>query len=407
MAGIKSSTGKITPPEAYRGVSLKDLVEAYGGINESMGINIVAEDGYAITYSYDQLMNGNFIAYDPATGEELRSAVELDAILAYERNGEPLDEKEDGVLRLVIISPTNNQVTDGHWSVKWVAAVEIKSLVQDWKLELEGAIEASIDRASYESCVNCHKATWKDDKAQEWVGVPLWLLAGYADDEIKHEGPAFNDDVAQAAYLFELITADGYSISLESTRFTRDNNFIIANLVNGNQLPDQYFPLRLVGSAVEKNEQIGQITQVKLHLEDVTLPTPETITPTESVSAVPPGEGDLVIYGMVENPLVLNEEDIGAMEVVDFTAEHPKKGNETYQGVRLSNLFDQAMITGAAQSVVFTASDGYASEISLSDVQGCADCLLAFTETAGKFKLVMPGFPSDAWVKDIAQIEIK
>ena len=57
-AGIKSSTGKITPPVMVKGVALKDLAELIGGMDETTGFNVVAEDGYSITYSFDQLQNG-------------------------------------------------------------------------------------------------------------------------------------------------------------------------------------------------------------------------------------------------------------------------------------------------------------------------------------------------------------
>ena len=83
-AGIKSSTGKITPPVPFKGVALKDLVESIGGMDATSGFSVVAEDGYSITFSYDQIQNGTFIAYDPATGNELKNPVELTAILAYE-----------------------------------------------------------------------------------------------------------------------------------------------------------------------------------------------------------------------------------------------------------------------------------------------------------------------------------
>ena len=119
-AGFKSSTGKITPPLPHRGVSLKTLAELLGPLDPGMGINAVAKDGYGITFSYDQLTNGSFIAYDPATGDELKSPGGLTAMLAFERDGQPLPEDSDGALRVVIISPKRDQVTDGHWSVKWV-----------------------------------------------------------------------------------------------------------------------------------------------------------------------------------------------------------------------------------------------------------------------------------------------
>ena len=138
-AGIKSSTGKITPPVMVKGVALKDLAELIGGMDETSGFNVVAEDGYSITYSFDQLQNGSFIAYDPATGAELKNPVELTVILAYEADGKPLDPKQDGTLRLAIVSDELNQVTDGHWAVKWVNKLEVKSLGAEWVLQLDGA----------------------------------------------------------------------------------------------------------------------------------------------------------------------------------------------------------------------------------------------------------------------------
>jgi hypothetical protein len=96
QAGIKSSTGKITLPELYKGVSLKDLMAALGGFDASTGVNVVAKDGYGITFSYDQVMNGTFIAYDPST------------------------------------------------------ALEVKSLGEEWTLHLEGAITEEMDRATFE-----------------------------------------------------------------------------------------------------------------------------------------------------------------------------------------------------------------------------------------------------------------
>ena len=35
---------------------------------------------------------------------------------------------------LAILSPKCNQVTDGHWWVKWVTKVEVKPVVAGWAL---------------------------------------------------------------------------------------------------------------------------------------------------------------------------------------------------------------------------------------------------------------------------------
>ncbi|MEW5872298.1 MAG: molybdopterin-dependent oxidoreductase [Chloroflexota bacterium] len=407
-AGIKSSTGRITPPALFKGVALKDLMELVGGMDASMGVNIEAEDGYAITYSYDQIMQGDFIAYDPATGEEITIDSPLTVMVAYERDGQPLPEDSDGTFRIAIVSAKNNQVTDGHWAVKWVRKVEVKSFGETWLLKLDGAIQAEIDRATFESCgaPGCHAVTWTDDKAQEWTGIPLYLLAGWIDDEIKHEGPAFNDAVADAGYILKIVADDGYSVELDSQLVKRNKDILVGYLVNGNPLPDTDYPLRLVGPAVEKKLQVGRIAEILLTVSGEALPTPEPTAPP-APTAAPGAEGTLSILGQVEQPLTLDEAGLRALEVVKISAEHPKKGPQEYEGVRLNALLEQAKVKAGASTLVLVASDGYSVEVSLEAVQACADCLVAFSDTQGKFNLVMPGMESSTWIKEIVTIEVK
>jgi DMSO/TMAO reductase YedYZ molybdopterin-dependent catalytic subunit len=407
QGGIKSSTGKITLPALWTGVSLKDLVAATGGFDESMGVNVVAEDGYGITFSYDQVMNGSFIAYDPSTGDEIDPSGPLTAMLAYSREGGPLDPKQDGALRLAIVSAKNDQVTDGHWSVKWVNKIEIKSLGEAWTLHLEGAIVEDMDRGTFESgsSPNCHAQTWTDDHAQRWVGIPLWLLVGRVDDEVQHNGPAFNDALADAGYSVDVVAADGYSVSFESARIKRNDQIVVAFQVNDNPLPEQYYPLRLVGDDLANSEMVGMIAQIVVHVEGMSVPSP-TPEPTATPAPVTV-EGNLLVAGLVDQPLGLSEEDLRAMEVAQITAEHPKSGQAEYEGVRLNALLDQAGVQDAAAKLVITAADGYAAEVFLAEVRDCADCLVAFTNTPDKFKMVMPELPSSAWVKDVVQIEVQ
>ncbi len=407
-AGIKSSTGKITPPLPFKGVALKDLAALVGGMDETTGFNVVAEDGYSITYSYDQINNGTFVAYDPATGNELKNPVTLIPILAYEMDGQPLDPKQDGTLRLAIVSDTLNQVTDGHWSVKWVNKLEAKQLGAEWVLKAHGAIKEDIDRASVESCgaPQCHGASWTDDKAQEWVGVPLWLFVGAVDDEIPHEGPAFNYDLSQTGYSVDVIAGDGYTVTFDSVRVARNDNIILAYKVNENPLIDTYFPLRLVGSDLEKNEMAGGVVELKLGLEPLPA-TPKPVATEEPVAPATEVEGSLVITGLVGQPLGFMEADLRALNVLQITAEHPKSGSAEFEGVSLNALLDMAGVQDDATTLVVTAVDGYAAEVSLDEVRACTDCLIGFTNTLEKLKMVMPGFDSGAWVKDVVNLEVK
>jgi len=400
--GIKSSTGKITPPVMFKGVALKDLA-ALAGMDETSGLNVVAEDGYSITFSYDQIQNGTFIAYDPALGNELKNPGKLTAMVAYEIDGQPLDPKQDGNLRLIVVSDELNQVTDGHWAVKWVNKIEIKPLVMEWELKASGGIEDAYDRATIESCSapQCHGTSWTDDKAQEWVGVPLYVLVGGVDDENTHEGiAAYNTDLVAAGYTVDVIASDGYTVTFEAERLNRNMNIILAAKVNDNPLAEKYFPLRLVGSDLQKNEMAGMITEFKINF-----PTAEA--GAGEVASVPAEQATFKLTGLVDQELSLNEAALRGLEVLKITAEHPKKGTEEYEGVSLNALLDLAGLKADAKTLLVTAADGFTAEIDLAAIRACENCLFGFTNTAEKFKLVLPGLESNFWVKDVVSIEVK
>ncbi|MCX6028791.1 MAG: extracellular solute-binding protein [Chloroflexi bacterium] len=130
-----------------------------------------------------------------------------------------------------------------------------------------------------------------------------------------------------------------------------------------------------------------------------------TVAPTTAAAPAASVTGDLVMVGAVEKALGLKEADLRGMKVVKITAEHPKSGSAEYEGVRLSDLFALAKPTAAATKLVFTAADGFSAEVDLAAIRGCADCMVAFTNTPGKLKLAMPALPSNLWVKDVNKIE--
>ncbi|RPH62470.1 MAG: hypothetical protein EHM81_02160, partial [Chloroflexi bacterium] len=121
----------------------------------------------------------------------------------------------------------------------------------------------------------------------------------------------------------------------------------------------------------------------------------------------PAAAAALTITGLVGQELKLSDADLKAMTVVEITAEHPKKGAQKYSGVKLSELLAKAQIKPEAATLVFVASDGFSAELDAATVNACADCMIAFTETAGSYQLVMPGQSSKLWVKGIVKIEVK
>jgi hypothetical protein len=394
--GIKNSTGRITLPAWYKGVLLADLCALVSELGASVGIHVVAEDGYAMTMSYDQVNGGAFVAYDPATGEEINPGTELVAVIGYQVDGEPLPEKSDGKLRLMILGDRNTQVTDGHWWVKWVDTIEIREMGQEWYLSLEGMLSEEMDRGTFESCSSpsCHGVVWTDDEGHEWLGTALYLIAARVDDENKHDFGGFNVELAESGYEIQLVAADGYTVTIASGDASGNNDMIIAHQLDGEPLPEEFYPLRSVGPALEKKEMVGQIASINVILQPAGDVLPQAST----------GEAALTVNGLVQNELWLAYETLAELEVVEITAEHPRKGEQAYSGIRLNALLERAVIAEGADTLLITASDNYAALVPLDALGACADCLVAFDE--GMLRTVMPGMESSAWVKEVVTLTL-
>jgi len=267
-AGIKSSTGVITPPSKYRGVPLKSLADLVGGITQANGVTIVAKDGYGMTFSYRQIMENGFTTYDPATGEEEPADGKLTPIIAYENEGEPIDE-DDGPLKLAVAEDTPGQVVDGHWAIKWLDQISVTKASAAWKVQLEGAVPGKLDRAAYVNCASpgCHGSGWVDGQGQRWEGIPLYLIAGLVDDGQKHDAGAYNARLAEKGYEIQIETIDGEVITIDSRVIAGKDSVVLTSKVDGGELPDEYFPLRLVGPGLSEAQMPGGIARIVVRVK--------------------------------------------------------------------------------------------------------------------------------------------
>jgi hypothetical protein len=184
---------------------------------------------------------------------------------------------------------------------------------------------------------------------------------------------------------------------LDSQFIKNNNDLLVAFLVNDGELPEKYYPLRLVGSGLENNQMVGQIVRIIVNV-------PPASTPT--VAAVPENSGSLTIKGMVNQELTLKDSGLRAMETVTINVEG-KDGPQDFQGVRLNTLLDNAGLKDRASKLTFTASDNYSSDVNLSDVRDCPNALLAFMDTPGTYMIVLPDQPTSTWVKNVILIEVK
>lgn len=412
-SGTISSTGVISPPMKIKGVSLVELADLVGGLQPSLGINIVAKDGYSITMSYDQITNGNFTTYDPGTGDERSIDDPLVAVVAFERDGEEIPEDHDGPLRIFVVSESNNQIIDGHWSVKWVEKLELKPLAEDWVLYLEGTITEDLDRASFESCTapGCHAASWTDAEGDQWSGVPLYLLAGRVDDGNVHEDRAYNDDFAAQGYKLQVYASDGYNASIESSQSTFNEALIVASFLNGEPLGEDQFPLRLVGDALEKSQMVSQIAKIVIvPNEGVEEPSIEESASEQwedqAIDLTLPEGVAIKITGDVRNQLALTTDNLGGLGIVEVEVEHPKKGLQLYRGVKLNLILSLAGIEAGATTLVMTAADGFTVELPLNQIQACENCLIAL-DADGTLSMAMDGMGGGFWVIDVIHLNVK
>ncbi len=121
-----------------------------------------------------------------------------------------------------------------------------------------------------------------------------------------------------------------------------------------------------------------------------------------------PGPVVLTVTGLVGKDTGLTDADLHAMKAATISTTPPKKDTaQDYTGVRLSDLMDKVKVKTEATTMVMTASDGFSSEIDMTTLKACADCMIAFTDTAGTLNAVMPGQSNKAWVKGIVKIEFK
>jgi DMSO/TMAO reductase YedYZ molybdopterin-dependent catalytic subunit len=268
-AGIRSSTGVITLPAEYTGVRLSDLTDLVGGMTKVNGVTLVAKDGYGMTFSYNMIMDHAFTAYDPATGGEQAPSKDLTVVVAYAREGKPLGEDE-GPLRLMVGTPTpGGQVVDGHWSVKWIERISVTKASAEWKVQLEGAVPGKLDKPTYVNCASpgCHGSGWVDADGKRWEGVPLYLVAGLIDDKKRHGAGAYNAALARKGYDIVFETATGEVVTIDSRDIAGKQDIVLAGKLDGGELPEEYFPLRLVGPGLSEAQMPGGIVRILVRVK--------------------------------------------------------------------------------------------------------------------------------------------
>ena len=325
-------------------------------------------------------------------------------IVANKINGAPLSESHFP-LRLV-----GSGLTSGAQRVGKIASINLTNIpeIETWTLELSGATDYLMRQAEFDSAVLCpqigHTAVYTDSNEDVWVGIPLWLLVGWVDDDVDHGEGAFNDELAAIGYQVKVVAADGYSYTFSIADIARNDNIIVAYTVNGLPLPEDRYPLRVVGSGlVSGGQRVGQISRIEL------LNLPEL-----------PPDWELELSGVLSTTLSATE---FIAEATANPASWVDSSNNTYNGValwRLAGMVDDAdpttfndALATIGYDIKSIASDGYSRVITSSLVARNDNILVAYEmngaplpEDRYPLKLVGAGLSSRDMVSMLARIEL-
>lgn len=120
--GTKGKGGVVTGPFAYQGASLKDILNAVGGVKAGQSVKLTGSDGYSKTLTFDQVTSGGFSTYD-AKGNPVTPATSPVLVVVYSSQGAPLDSSV-GPLEVGLLS-SDNLVADGNMWVKLLNKIDI------------------------------------------------------------------------------------------------------------------------------------------------------------------------------------------------------------------------------------------------------------------------------------------
>ena len=118
------------------------------------------------------------------------------------------------------------------------------------------------------------------------------------------------------------------------------------------------------------------------------------------------GEVALKVTGNVAKEKGWTEAKVKAMKTLDVESTNKDGETSTYTGVLITDLLAETKPNADATSVVFVADDGYTAEVTLEELNACADCIVSFRNQGG-FSTVMPNFSGKLQVKGVIEIQVK
>jgi PKD repeat protein len=138
-------------------------------------------------------------------------------------------------------------------------------VVDEWSITLTGVGSEQLTRANFETLADSNRLTYTDASGT-WSGVALWRILAQVDDA---DPATFSDTAADLGYNVTVKAGDGFSKLMTSSLLKRNDNFIVADRLNGTPLlkldgSKQVWPLKIVGSTPTSGQKVGNISQIIL-----------------------------------------------------------------------------------------------------------------------------------------------
>jgi hypothetical protein len=273
-AGFKNDANNVTGPEAVTGVKITDIVQDELGtpLTAAQAVDVIGGDGYLQPFSYASIVNQTGLSMWDATTKNpvsVSSLTGLATVLVYAAPNPPGDLLANGPLRFMVADATNeNAVMTGSDSVYDVARLDVvpAAVVKDFSLKLTGLKikgkrqTRTITRNDFQSCVNCHGASYKT-AGVKWSGTPLYYLVGEVDGGATM---GYNATLAKKGYRIKLVSTTGKTRIVSSRTIIHKRAIVLAWQRNGAVFGSSLFPLRLIGPKLKASQELGRIKSVVL-----------------------------------------------------------------------------------------------------------------------------------------------
>ncbi|MEA1909303.1 MAG: hypothetical protein U9N43_09810 [Euryarchaeota archaeon] len=378
-----------------KGTDVKDLCELVGGMSPGDEIGIIASDGFHKRFGYENV-------YSPQPGQG-------PMVICWYKDGTYVPDYTDGIQLTFFaddhifgnwdmhecmapehrynysgVSPSSNGL-----SVRDISDIAIYSnetAETTWSLELTGAINETMSKATFEEGVTCHDGfSYTDSEGMIWTGIPLWYLMARVDDTDTHGSGSFNDTLAVDGYDVIITACDGYSKTFSSADLAGNDSYIVACYLNGSDLPEltdsgkPLAPLKLVGPCLTSGQMIGNIAKIVLDVETA------------------PAKADLTLIGDETKTYALDE--IQAMPSYIAGGGFKKStgvvvGPFNYTGVNITYLVDLVGGITPLNGMKITASDGYSMTYTYEQAMGE---IATYEGTTGPMTMVL-AYEDDSWI---------